>query len=89
MDPPAPADVRAAAAGLRHRDFLTVALVVGEEHAFPDNWIYVHSPEVKLGRIQNFGSWSPHMVKDGPDLPGPGVLRQPRATSTGGWPTRT
>ena len=65
MDPPAPADVRAAAAGLRHRDFLTIALVVGEEHAFPDNWIYVHSAEVKLGRIQNFGSWSPHMVKEG------------------------
>jgi UDP-galactopyranose mutase len=65
MDPPAPADVRAAAAGLRHRDFLTIALVVGEEHAFPDNWIYVHSPDVKLGRIQNFGSWSPYMVKEG------------------------
>jgi protoporphyrinogen oxidase len=65
MDPPAPADVRAAAAGLRHRDFLTIALVVGEEHAFPDNWIYVHSANVKLGRIQNFGSWSPHMVKEG------------------------
>jgi protoporphyrinogen oxidase len=65
MEPPAPADVRAAAAGLRHRDFLTVALVVGEKHAFPDNWIYVHSPDVKLGRIQNFGSWSPYMVKEG------------------------
>ena len=36
-----------------------------ERYAFPDNWIYVHAPEVKLGRIQNFGSWSPYMVKDG------------------------
>ena len=50
---------------LRHRDFLTVALVVPEDMAFPDNWIYVHSPEVKLGRIQNFGAWSPYMVKPG------------------------
>ena len=32
---------------------------------FPDNWIYIHDPDVKVGRIQNFGSWSPDMVKDG------------------------
>ena len=65
MDPPPPADVLAAADGLRYRDFLTVALVVPEKYGFPDNWIYVHSPEVKLGRIQNFGSWSPYLVKEG------------------------
>ncbi|MDP9388985.1 MAG: NAD(P)/FAD-dependent oxidoreductase [Actinomycetota bacterium] len=65
MDPPAPASVHEAAAGLAYRDFLTVALVVPEDVAFPDNWIYVHSPEVRLGRIQNFGTWSPHLVKDG------------------------
>ncbi len=65
MDPPAPAHVRDAAVALKHRDFLTVALVVPQDLAFPDNWIYVHSPEVKLGRIQNFGAWSPYMVKPG------------------------
>ena len=65
MDPPAPARVQEAAKGLYHRDFLTVALVVPEEHGFPDNWIYIHSPGVKVGRIQNFGSWSPFLVKDG------------------------
>ncbi|MGH9080015.1 MAG: NAD(P)/FAD-dependent oxidoreductase [Acidimicrobiales bacterium] len=65
VDPPVPEDVRAAADDLRYRDFLTVALVVPEERGFPDNWIYIHSPEVKVGRIQNFGSWSPYMVKDG------------------------
>jgi protoporphyrinogen oxidase len=65
MDPPAPAHVREAAEGLSHRDFLTVALVVSEEAGFPDNWIYIHSPEVRVGRIQNFGSWSPFLVKDG------------------------
>jgi protoporphyrinogen oxidase len=65
MDPPAPPAVREAAAGLTHRDFLTVALVVPEEAGFPDNWIYVHSPHVRVGRIQNFGSWSPFLVKDG------------------------
>ena len=65
MDPPPPPHVLAAADGLRYRDFLTIALVVPQEVGFPDNWIYVHSPDVRLGRIQNFGSWSPYLVKDG------------------------
>ena len=63
MRPTPPDEVVAAARGLRFRDFLTVALVVPEEDGFPDNWIYVHSPEVRLGRVQNFGQWSPFMVK--------------------------
>jgi protoporphyrinogen oxidase len=65
VDPPVPAEVIAAADDLHYRDFLTVALVVPNERGFPDNWIYIHSPEVKVGRIQNFGSWSPFLVKDG------------------------
>jgi protoporphyrinogen oxidase len=65
LDPPAPEEVLQAAKGLHYRDFLTIALVVPAERGFPDNWIYVHDPKVQLGRIQNFGSWSPEMVKDG------------------------
>ncbi len=65
LDPVPPPEVLAAGRNLRYRDFLTVALVVPESSGFPDNWIYIHSPEVKVGRIQNFGSWSPYMVKDG------------------------
>jgi protoporphyrinogen oxidase len=65
MDPPAPAEILSAADDLHYRDFLTVALVVPEKAGFPDNWIYVHYPGVKVGRIQNFGSWSPYMVKEG------------------------
>ncbi|MDN5860133.1 MAG: NAD(P)/FAD-dependent oxidoreductase, partial [Pseudonocardia sp.] len=65
MDPPAPPAVLAAADALGFRDFLTVALVVPADRAFPDNWIYVHSPGVRLGRIQNFGAWSEAMVKPG------------------------
>ncbi len=65
MEPPVPADVRVAADGLRYRDFITVALVVPESDGFPDNWIYIHSPDVKVGRVQNFGSWSPYLVKEG------------------------
>jgi protoporphyrinogen oxidase len=65
MDPPAAPTALAAADDLKYRDFLTVALVVPEEYSFPDNWIYVHAKEVQVGRIQNFGSWSPYMVKEG------------------------
>jgi protoporphyrinogen oxidase len=62
--PPAPREVLEAARGLRYRDFLTVALVVDGEDLFPDNWIYIHEPGVRVGRIQNFRSWSPWMVPD-------------------------
>jgi len=65
MDPAVDRATASAAADITYRDFLTVALVVPEEVGFPDNWIYVHDPEVMLGRIQNFGSWSPYLVKEG------------------------
>jgi len=64
LDPPAPTAIRAAADGLRYRDFLTVCLIVNKPHVFPDNWIYVHEPAVQVGRIQNFKNWSPEMVPD-------------------------
>jgi protoporphyrinogen oxidase len=60
-----PVEVGEAARHLSYRDFLTVALVIPNEDAFPDNWIYVHTPGVRVGRVQNFGSWSPYLVKDG------------------------
>jgi len=50
------------ARSLRYRDFLTVALIARKAQAFPDNWIYIHDPAVKVGRIQNFLSWSPEMA---------------------------
>jgi protoporphyrinogen oxidase len=56
--------VKQAAQGLRYRDFLTVALVLDGEDLFPDNWIYIHEDSVKVGRIQNYRSWSPWMVPD-------------------------
>jgi protoporphyrinogen oxidase len=49
---------------LAYRDFLTVVLICRDEDAFSDNWIYIHDPSVKVGRIQNFKSWSPYMVPD-------------------------
>ena len=49
---------------LGYRDFVTVVLICKDEDAFTDNWIYIHDPSVKVGRIQNFKSWSPYMVPD-------------------------
>lgn len=64
LSPAAPDEVIEAANTLRYRDYLTVVLIAKREKVFPDNWIYIHSPEVKMGRIQNYKNWSPHMVPD-------------------------
>lgn len=63
--PKPPTDIVLSSNLLKHRDFLTVALVFDEASPFPDNWIYIHTPEVRIGRIQNFGSWSPYLVQEG------------------------
>jgi protoporphyrinogen oxidase len=65
LDPPPPEPVLRAAAALKYRDFLTVCVIIDAPDLFPDNWIYIHSPEVRMGRLQNFKNWSPHMVSDG------------------------
>jgi protoporphyrinogen oxidase len=62
---PAPdPDVLSAAERLKYRDFLTVALVIDRPGLFDDNWIYIHDPTVKVGRVQNFKAWSRDMVPD-------------------------
>ncbi len=65
--PKAPDSVRDAARGLRYREFLTVLLVIQSDDLFPDNWIYIHQPGVRVLRIQNFKSWSPWMVPNATD----------------------
>jgi len=64
MDPAVPTEVLEAALALGYRDFLTVALIVNKRELFQDNWIYIHDPNVQVGRIQNFKNWSPYMVPD-------------------------
>src|SRR5205814_4842057 len=56
---------RHAAESLKYRDFLTVMLILKDRRMFDDNWIYIHDPSVKVGRVQNFRSWSPEMVQPG------------------------
>ena len=64
LDPAPAAEVLRAASDFRYRDFLTVALILRQRDVFPDNWIYIHDPSVKVGRIQNFKNWSPEMIPD-------------------------
>ncbi len=64
LDPPAPEAVQKAANSLAYRDFISVALMIDRADVFPDNWIYIHDPSVRVGRIQNFKNWSPDMVPD-------------------------
>lgn len=64
LHPSPPDEILAAARGLKYRDFLIVSLIINRDHLFPDNWLYIHSPNFKVGRIQNFKNWSPEMVPE-------------------------
>ncbi len=61
LSPAAPEEIRHAAEHLHYRDFLMVGIIVNRPYLFPDNWIYIHSPEVQVARIQNYKNWHPEM----------------------------
>ncbi len=65
LDPAPPQEIVEAAERLRYRSLCLVALVIDREEPFPDNWIYLHDPGIRAGRVQNFGAWSPDMVVPG------------------------
>jgi protoporphyrinogen oxidase len=64
LEPAPPAYLAEAAVDFHYRDFLTVCLICKGTDLFPDNWIYIHDPNVRVGRIQNYSNWSPEMVPD-------------------------
>jgi protoporphyrinogen oxidase len=65
LEPAAPDEVLAAARRLQYRDLCLVALVIENEQPFPDNWVYIHDPGTRAGRVQNFGAWSEALVRPG------------------------
>jgi protoporphyrinogen oxidase len=67
LDPPPPGDVLAASRGLRYRNHVGVKLLVEGAAPFPDNWIYVHSPDVRMARICDYFNFSKAMGAT-PDL---------------------
>ena len=64
LDPPPPPEILEAAGKISFRSFIIIILVFDEMELFPDQWLYIHSPDVAVGRIQNFKNWSPAMVPD-------------------------
>jgi protoporphyrinogen oxidase len=64
LDPLPPPEIIEASAKLRYRSFIIIILVLNKKDIFPDQWLYIHSPEVQVGRIENFGNWSSEMVPD-------------------------
>ena len=64
LDPAPPVEVQRCADDFSYRDFVIVALIVKGSDLFPDNWVYIHDPQVKVGRIQNYSNWSPDMTPD-------------------------
>jgi protoporphyrinogen oxidase len=63
----APAEVREAARQLRFRNTILVYLEVADANVCPDQWIYIHSPELRTGRITNFRNWVPQLYGDSPN----------------------
>lgn len=59
-----PAEVQQACDSLFYRNTILVYVEVDDTQLFPDNWIYVHSPDVMHGRITNFRNWSPKLYGD-------------------------
>ena len=62
--PDVPAVVRDAVESLRFRNTILVYLNVDGGDLFPDNWLYIHSPELQLGRVTNFRNWIPGLYGD-------------------------
>ena len=84
IEPRLPETGMRSANSLRYRDFLTVALILPERNRFNDNWIYIHDPDVQVGRVQNYKSWSPEMVPN-PDFCCYGLEYFCHAKATGLW----
>jgi protoporphyrinogen oxidase len=64
LQPAPPKEVMRAAQSLSFRSFIIVGLIIDKPALFPDQWIYIHNPDVKVGRIQNFKNWSAAMVPE-------------------------
>lgn len=59
-----PTTIRCMVEQLRFRNTVIVYLLIDSIELFPDNWIYVHSPDLKMGRITNFRNWAPQLYND-------------------------
>jgi protoporphyrinogen oxidase len=59
-----PADVQAAVEALKFRNTILVYLHADGDALFRDQWLYIHSPDLKMGRVTNFRNWVPELYRD-------------------------
>ena len=59
-----PEKIKSLARSLRFRNTILVYLHIDAENLFADNWLYIHSPELRTGRITNFRNWVPEFYGD-------------------------
>lgn len=64
LEPTPPSEIMSLGDKMRFRAFFDVCLIVNKKNVCPDNWLYIHEPEVRLLRVQNFKNWSPFMTAD-------------------------
>ena len=65
LEPEPPKHIRTFAAGLKHRSLITVAVALRKRYDIPYNWVYTPGNNFRVGRIQNYGRWSPALSPDG------------------------
>lgn len=65
LSPELPSAVRAVADNLYFRGHISVNLIIKKLNIFPDNWIYIQDPDIKMGRIANYRNFSKEMVRGG------------------------
>ena len=63
LEPPESERTVKAAEALYYREHITVDLLVAGKNPFPDQWIYVHSPEVQMARVANYNNFSKAMTR--------------------------
>lgn len=64
LSPAPPQEIMHIVNKMRFRSFFDVCLIINKKDIFPDNWIYVHEPQVAFVRVQNFTNWSPFTSAD-------------------------
>ena len=64
MNPRPPLEVLESCQRLHYRSLILAYLILDCRDVFKDNWIYINSPEIKAGRIQNYKNWTQDMVPD-------------------------
>jgi protoporphyrinogen oxidase len=69
LHPSPPEPIVNFARSLKFRNTILVYLVVDRNPLFPDQWLYINDPRVKVGRVTNFANWSPHMLPNSHQTP--------------------